>query len=62
MAVNHFSHFLLTLELLPLLEHVGSGARIVNISSVGHYKAPTFDVDDINFERHFSGFPVAATV
>ena len=58
MAVNHFSHFLLTLELIPLLEKNGSGSRIINISSVGHYKAPTFDLDDINFEKRFSGFTV----
>ena len=56
MAVNHFSHFLLTLELLPLLENNGSDVRIVNISSVGHYKASNFDIDNINFDKNYSGF------
>ena len=58
MAVNHFSHFLLTLELLPLLENNATESRIINVSSVGHYKAQPFDLDDINFEKHFSGFMV----
>ena len=56
MAVNHFGHFLLTLELLPLLEKAGPESRIVNVSSVGHYKAPAFDIDNINFDKGFSGF------
>ena len=33
-AVNYLSHFLLTLELLPLLE-AGAPSRIVNVASVG---------------------------
>ncbi len=58
MAVNHFSHFLLTLELLPLLENNDTEARIINVSSVGHYKAQKFDLTDINFKNQFSGFMV----
>ena len=56
MEVNYFSHFLLTLELLPLLENNGSNSRIVNVSSVGHYKASAFDLNDIIFQKHYSGF------
>lgn len=56
MEVNYFSHFLLTLELLPLLENNGTDTRIVNVSSVGHFKAPAFDINNINFEKNYSGF------
>lgn len=56
MEVNHFSHFLLTLELLPMLEKNGPNTRIVNVSSTGHYDAKTFDLDNINFEHGYSGF------
>lgn len=56
MEVNHFSHFLLTLELLPLLEKNGPDTRIVNVSSVGHFTAPAFDITNINFDKHYSGF------
>jgi NAD(P)-dependent dehydrogenase (short-subunit alcohol dehydrogenase family) len=55
MAINHFSHFLLTIELLPLLSK-NSDSRIINVSSVGHYKADTFPIDDLNFEKKYSGF------
>ena len=58
MEVNHFSHFLLTLELLPLLEKNGLNTRIVNVSSTGHYQAKPFDLDNINFEKGYSGFGV----
>ena len=37
MAVNHLGHFLLTLELEPLLRR--DGVRIVNVSSEGHRRA-----------------------
>ncbi len=56
MEINHFSHFLLTLELLPLLEKNGSDTRIINVSSVGHYKAKAFDLSNINFSENYSGF------
>jgi NAD(P)-dependent dehydrogenase (short-subunit alcohol dehydrogenase family) len=50
-AVNYLSHFLLTLELLPLLR--SSGARIVNVASAG--QAP-LDFDDPMLERGYDGF------
>lgn len=48
-AVNHLSHFLLTRELLPLLER-SAPARIVNVSSIG--QAP-INFDDPMIERGY---------
>jgi NAD(P)-dependent dehydrogenase (short-subunit alcohol dehydrogenase family) len=49
-AVNYLSHFLLTLELLPLLRSSGP-ARIVNVSSMGQQ---AIDFDDVMLERAYS--------
>ena len=51
LQVNHLAHFLLTLELLPLLR-TAAPARIVNISS-GAQEA--LDFDDLMLEEDFSG-------
>ncbi len=51
-AVNYLSHFLLTLELLPLLR-ASVPARIVNVASVGQRQ---LDFDDLMLERDFDGF------
>lgn len=43
-GTNHMGHFLLTRELMPLLQSTakpGADVRIVNLSSVGHKFAPT---------------------
>jgi NAD(P)-dependent dehydrogenase (short-subunit alcohol dehydrogenase family) len=50
-AVNYLSHFLLTRQLLPLIER-SAPARIVNVSSAG--QAP-IDFEDVMLERSFSG-------
>ncbi len=54
-ALNHLGHFLLTLELMPLLEK--GHARIINVSSEAHKNAkPNFD--DLNWEHTpYRGFP-----
>jgi NAD(P)-dependent dehydrogenase (short-subunit alcohol dehydrogenase family) len=48
LGTNHFGHFALTAELLPLIE-AGRGKRIVNLSSRGHHFAPV-NLDDPHFQ------------
>ena len=53
--VNHLSHFLLTLELLPLLEATAretGDARVVFVSSNTHSWA-TWEPDNLNAERDY---------
>jgi NAD(P)-dependent dehydrogenase (short-subunit alcohol dehydrogenase family) len=45
-AVNYLSHFLITLELLPVLRKT-DGSRIVNVSSIGQ---AAIDFDDVMLE------------
>lgn len=52
-AVNHFAPFLLTNELLPLLEASGNG-RVITVSSESHYGA-RIDWDDVQHCRNYSG-------
>jgi len=54
MGVNHLGHFLLTHELLPILENTPE-ARIINLSSNAHYSGD-LDLDDLHFKRRkYSG-------
>jgi NAD(P)-dependent dehydrogenase (short-subunit alcohol dehydrogenase family) len=50
-AVNYLAPFLLTLELLPLIE-ASAPARIVNVASIGQYP---IDLDDVMLERGYDG-------
>lgn len=52
-AVNHLAAFLLTRELLPLLEAAPS-ARVVTVSSGSHYAAK-LKWDDIQLRRSYNG-------
>jgi len=55
MGVNHLGHFLLTYELLPILEKTPE-ARIINLSSDAHFSGD-LDLDDLHFKRRkYSGF------
>lgn len=52
-GTNHLGHFLLTKELMPLVEKgagSGEGARIVNLSSRGHHM-DTVHLDDPSFKH-----------
>ncbi|HEX4833678.1 MAG TPA: SDR family NAD(P)-dependent oxidoreductase [Trebonia sp.] len=42
-GVNHLGHFALTMLLLDRLTASGPGARVVNVSSEVHYRAPGID-------------------
>ena len=48
-GTNHIGHFVLTNELLPLIEK-GENPRIINLSSLAHIRSD-IDFDDPNFER-----------
>lgn len=49
-GTNHFGHFALTGQLLPLLEAAGS-ARIVNTASLAHTWTRGMDFGDLNWEH-----------
>lgn len=49
LGVNHIAHFLLTELLMPALKK-GAPARVVAVSSSGHWWSP-FDFEDPNFDR-----------
>jgi NAD(P)-dependent dehydrogenase (short-subunit alcohol dehydrogenase family) len=57
-AVNHLAPFLLTHELMPLLE-ASSEARIVNVSSNGHYQGK-LNLEDLGFKKDYSGLKAYA--
>ncbi|KAL1793644.1 hypothetical protein ACET3X_008626 [Alternaria dauci] len=48
LGANHVGHFLLTNLLVPKLEAVGGGARVVNLSSAMYHFSPVM-FDDYNF-------------
>ncbi len=48
-GTNHLGHFVLTKQLMPLVQ-AGSDKRIVNLSSRGHHMGPV-NFDDPNFEN-----------
>ena len=52
-AVNHLAPFLLTNELLPLLQ-AAPAAKIVTVSSDSHYSA-RLDWNDVQLRRHYNG-------
>ncbi|HZP88505.1 MAG TPA: SDR family NAD(P)-dependent oxidoreductase [Burkholderiales bacterium] len=59
MAVNHFAPFLLVHHLLDALERAPV-ARVVVVASMVHQGAQ-IDLDDLTFERGYSGYDAYAT-
>lgn len=49
-GTNHFGHFALTLQLLPLL-HKAKSARVVSVSSMAHNWTPGLNFDDLDWTR-----------
>ncbi|KAG2957999.1 hypothetical protein PC120_g28400 [Phytophthora cactorum] len=45
-ATNHLGHFALTAQMFPLLQQ-STPSRIVNVSSIVHRSAPTWNEDEI---------------
>jgi NAD(P)-dependent dehydrogenase (short-subunit alcohol dehydrogenase family) len=50
LATNYIGQFHLTANLWPALKQA-NGARVVNVSSLGHHMSP-FNFDDPNFDHH----------
>jgi NAD(P)-dependent dehydrogenase (short-subunit alcohol dehydrogenase family) len=53
LGLNHFAYFVLTQELLPLLEQTGH-ARVVSLSSEAQ-SAGKINFDDLQLEKNYSG-------
>ena len=54
--VNHLGHFLLTLELLPLITSSAPDARVVIVSSVMHKWSNPFDPNNLEGEQNYNRF------
>lgn len=50
MGTNHLGHFALTGLLIDRLMAT-PGARIITLGSLGHWRAPGLDLDDLHYER-----------
>ncbi|MGY5853925.1 MAG: SDR family oxidoreductase [Candidatus Thorarchaeota archaeon] len=59
LAVNYLAPFMMTHELLPLLQS-SAPARVVNLSS-GLHKSAKFDIDDIQSENKYKSMSVYGT-
>ena len=54
--VNHLGHFLLTLELLPLITSSAPDVRVVIVSSVMHKWSNPFDPNNLEGEQNYNRF------
>ena len=57
--INHLGHFLLTLELLPIITETAAASgdcRIVFVSSEAHARWGVFDPDNMNGEQSYGRF------
>ena len=57
-AMNHLGHFLLTMNLLPLLQK--GQARIINVSSEAHRMARPQLLNDVELKQDYSSFKAYA--
>ncbi len=57
-GTNHFGHFALTLQLMPLIKKTPY-ARVVNVSSLAHLRCK-LDFDNLNFENESKYTPMKA--
>jgi len=58
LAVNHVGHYLLTHELLPLLDK-SAPARIIVLTSIAHTRG-RIHLDDLSLDKAFSGYAAYA--
>ena len=54
--VNHLGHFLLTLELLPLITSSAPDARVVIVSSLLHKWSDPFDPSNLEGEQNYNRY------
>ena len=56
LQVNHLGHFLLTLELLPLITSSAPDARVVIVSSMLHKWSDPFDPSNLEGEQNYNRY------
>ena len=56
-TINHFGHFYLTYNLFDLLKK-SDEARIINVSSLGHFSGEVESLDDLGCEKGYSSLQV----
>ncbi len=54
-GVNYMGYYLLTNKMMPLLKDV-RGSRVVNMSSIAHYKVNNINWDNINSQRYYNKY------
>ena len=59
-AVNHLAPFVLTTELLDLLE-ASAPARVITVASANHVGAKTLDLDDLQSRKRFAWRPARSS-
>ena len=52
-GVNYIGYYLLTNKIMPVLRDV-SGSRVINISSIAHYRVNGINWDNINSQIHYN--------
>jgi NAD(P)-dependent dehydrogenase (short-subunit alcohol dehydrogenase family) len=55
---NHLGHFVLTAGLFPMMNH--EKCRIINVSSIAHLLLSGLNLENLNFEVGYEGWPAYA--